>query len=198
MKILLFILYFCIFISIEVIASEDFSEKIIISLSTNDAQEEETLLRLKMYFIEDPILRNIEEKYHLLTTIDVVENYKIVVIKPLLSREVRNQLLLILVPMFPDIFSVHTPLMKKVLLSPMDKQVDISLTKESVDKRKASAVFEGIELQWFAIWVLAVMGLVLSLWNRRKLSNLNQTQKDISDNQNKIEKEIKHLGVQNV
>jgi len=198
MKILLFILYFCIFISIEVIASEDFSEKIIISLSTNDAQEEETLLRLKMYFIEDPILRNIEEKYHLLTTIDVVENYKIVVIKPLPSREIRNQLLLILVPMFPDIFSVDTPLMKKVLLSPRDKQVDMSLTKESVDKRKASTVFEGIELQWLAIWALAVMGLLLSLWNRRKLSNLNQTQKDISANQNKIEKEIKHLGVQNV
>jgi hypothetical protein len=197
MKLFISLLYFCTFLCSTAIASKDFSEKLIISTGTNLTQEEETLLKLKIYFIENPILRRLEDEYHLTTSMEKIENYHMVVIKPLDSLDIRNQLLLVLTPIFPNLTFVDNIIHTPPIMQASQAENSVHTTQKG-KKRKQISLFDDLALQWVAIWLLAVIGLLLSLWNRRKLSKLKNTQKDISANQHKIEKEIKHLGAQNV
>jgi cell division protein FtsL len=53
---------------------------------------------------------------------------------------------------------------------------------------------EEVGLQWLTLLLLAVIGLTLSVHNRRKLVTLEKTQQDLSLKQERIEDEIKQLG----
>jgi len=53
---------------------------------------------------------------------------------------------------------------------------------------------EEIGLQWIVLLLLAIIGLTLSVHNRRKLASLEKIQKELSIKQDQREDEIKKLG----
>jgi len=53
-------------------------------------------------------------------------------------------------------------------------------------------------LQWLALLLLAIIGLTLSIHNRKKLVSLETIQKELSIKQDQIEGEIKKLGASSV
>jgi len=198
MKLFISLLCFFTFISCSIGASENFSEKLIISASTNLQKEEEMLLKLKIYFTENLILGHLEKKHHLKMNIEAVDNYYVVVITPLYSLNLRNQLLLELASTFPDSLFVNNSIVKKSSTLKVNKQIDIPTTRVNINKSEKFELFDALRLQWVAIWLFAVIGLFLSIWNRRKLSKLTETQEGIRVDQYEIEKEITTLGAQNV
>lgn len=57
---------------------------------------------------------------------------------------------------------------------------------------------EEIGLQWIVLLLLAIIGLTLSVYNRRKLASLEKIQKELSIKQDQREDEIKKLGASRV
>ena len=177
-------------------ASEQSIEKLIVSSSQDESIAQEDLLKLKVYLLENSSTRMLQEKYQLDVKMEHFFNYKAVVISPIHSLTVRNELLVLLSPMFPDIFYIDE---KKVLVSRKKATVSThsvnhTIPTTHVEKKNKDAWVNEIGLQWLAIWILAVAGLFLSIRSRRKIAHLNKNQKEMNVNQTKIEKEIKALG----
>jgi len=187
------------FVAVHVVAATPTSEKLIVSYSTDPVLMDEDLLKLKIYFIENPEIRILEEKYQLIPTMETLENQHMVVVRNIHSLKLRNALLLLLIPLFPDIFYIDAP--KTLKETKQYVQADDTNTKKRIQlsetPKESITWINEIGLQWIVIWFLALLGLLLSLWNRRKMSKLDEKQKDIRLDQNKIEKEIKKLGASN-
>ena len=84
----------------------------------------------------------------------------------------------------------------------LDEEIEIDTIEiEKPPEYKAHIVeekslIEEIGLQWIAIFLLALIGLVSSIYSRRKLLRLENRQKNLTSNQDKIESEIQNLGVE--
>ena len=175
------------------VSSYKLSEKLIASSSKSESFANEELLKLKVYFIEKPTTRLLQEKYDLRIEMEKLDNYYMAVIKPIPSLKVRNDLLLALSPMFQDIFFINyqeeiqetqeTPIMTKPVIS-------------SVKEKKETSFINEIGLKWVALLSLSAVGLILSILSRRKIIKLGKRQKDLKLKQKKIEIEIKKLGAE--
>jgi hypothetical protein len=118
-------------------------------------------------------------------------------IKPIESLSLRNELLILLTPIFKDIFFIdNTPKMQKVVkenITQVNQKVHVAKT---VMEEKENSLIDEIGLQWVALLLLSIIGLVLSLLSRRKIAKLDETQRDLKVEQQKIEIEIRNLGAQ--
>jgi cell division protein FtsL len=120
-----------------------------------------------------------------------------VTIKPVETSALKHELFSLLKPLFPDVFFIAEK--KTEMKSPnSDRESASMMTPSSSVKVLSSAAYaflvEEVGLQWLALLLLAVIGLTLSVHNRRKLATLEKTQQDLSLKQERIEDEIKQLG----
>lgn len=177
--------------------TKTFSEKLIVSVSKEEKFSQESLLKLKVYFIENPRIGELREKYNLELKIERWGEYSATTIKPIESLSLRNELLILLSPIFKDIFFInYKPKIKKVLQEKLAKPTQkVDLIKKR-KKKKVKSLISEIGLQWLVLLLLSVIGLVSSLLSRKKMLKLDETQEDLKGKQKKIETEIKNLGVQ--
>jgi hypothetical protein len=105
--------------------------------------------------------------------------------------------LILLTPIFKDIFFIdNTPKIQKVVkenITQVNQKVHVVKT---VIEEKENSLIDEIGLQWVALLLLSIIGLVLSLLSRRKIAKLDETQRDLKVEQKKIEIEIRNLGAQ--
>jgi len=172
-------------------ASGHFSEKLIVHYSKNENHAKEELLKLKVYFIENAATRTLQEKYNLQLDIEMLGDYHMVLIKPISSLDLRNELIIILAPVFKNIFFIDykesTP---SIIKKPKVSQV--LLPRE--EKKTALSFIDEIGLQWLALLLLSFVGLLLSIASRKKIIHLGNKQQDLKKKQTDIETEIKKLG----
>ncbi len=170
------------------------TQKLIVSSHKDMISTENDLLKLKVYFHENLTTRSLKEQYHFTFFIETYEAYEAVVISPIDTLVLRNELLVLLAPIFPDIFYIYT----------MKNKINMIRTRVPISRNTNSNVALAVKvetallgLEWLAIGLLAVIGLILSIKNRRKMGKLDSTQREIEDNQKKMEREIKVLGEKN-
>ena len=179
--------------SLTMLFSEAMHGKLVISGDNDIVDAQANLLKLKVYFIESPEIRDLQEKHTLKVELEVLGDYALVVIKPVETEALKSQLLTLLKPLFPELFFIEDKEMKHL-------ETDEGNTKklaipDKVEKNQYYQILlEEVGLQWLALLLLAMTGLTLSIRNRRKLVSLEKTQKDLSIKQDQIEEEIKHLG----
>ncbi len=183
--------------SLTLLFSEAIQGKLIIGGDKDLLQTQANLMKLKISFTEDPELRELQEKYKLKLEMEALGDYAIVTIKPVKTSALKHELLSLLKPMFHDVFFIAEK--KTAMKSPnSDKESASMMHPASSIQDTKSAVYEflveEVGLQWLALLLLAVIGLTLSIHNRRKLATLEKTQQDLSIKQERIEDEIKQLG----
>jgi len=171
-------------------------QKLIVSSHKDASAAQENLLKLKVYLLENNTTRLLEDTYQFNIKMEHYAHYNAVVISPINTLQERNALLVLLSPVFPDIFYIDE---KKVSAKIKDTSSESHMTKSTSSvthrqKRDEETWLNEIGLQWLAIWILAVIGLILSIRSRRKMAHLNKRQKAMNVDQTKIEKEIKALG----
>jgi len=179
------------------IKTDIFSEKLIVSSTKQEKLSQDNLLKLKVYFIENPRIKELQLTYNLQFAIEKLGSYNVTTIKPIESLSLRNELLILLAPMFKDVYFIdYTPEIQKVVKADITQvNQKVHVVKTAIEKKENSLIDE-IGLQWVALLLLSIIGLVLSLLSRRKIAKLNETQKDLEVEQKKIEREIRNLGVQ--
>jgi len=191
MRLLIWIFCTMTLLFAEYTASQHLSEKLIVHHSKNEINAQDELLKLKVYFIENAITRTLEEKYNLQLDIEMLGGYHMVVIKPIHSLELRNELLIILTPVFKDIFFIDYKESTPSIIN-KHKVSQVLLPREG--KKTVLSFIDEIGLQWLALLLLSLVGLLLSIASRRKIIHLGNKQQDLKKKQTHIETEIKKLG----
>ena len=196
MRLMLVILF-----SLTMLLSNDISEKLIVSGDKNSTVTQMHLLKLKMVFIGNAQTRALQEKYKLKLEIETLDVYTMVVIKPINSLALKNELLLFLSPLFPNIFSIEDH--KKETIDPESmKESKIMKTHIAPPPNNAmhqvKTLVKEVGLEWTTLLLLSIIGLTLSLKSRSKMSSLENIQKDLIRKQEATENEIKNLGASSV
>lgn len=188
--------------SFTMLFSDSIQQKLIVSADKDTAKTQENLLKLEVYFIENPEIRALQEKNQLQLEMEKLGDFMVVAIKPVDSLALKNELVLWLNPLFPDIFAMNEN--KKRVLKKSDPNMEVAVKKKEVKPITVAKPVnqdsgsEEIKLQWIILVLLAIIGLALTVLNRKKLATLHKTQKNLSENQDKIEDEIENLGATNV
>ena len=190
-----------ILFSLTLLCSQDISEKIVVSGDKNNTTIQMQLLKLKTVFMENSQSRVLQEKHKLHFEIETLGEYKMLVIKPIISLTLKNELLLFLRPYFPDIFSIEDNKREMTVPQSMEESKILrthATAAVSTSIHKTYFWIEEIGLQWIALLLLSIIGLTLSLNSRGKMANLENIQKELSQKQEEIENEIKNLGASGV
>ncbi len=154
-------------------------EKLIITSS----KSEKSLQDLKMYCLENRTIRTLQKKHHFRLLLEKFGEERILVIKPIKSRDVRNTLLILLSSKFENIF----------YLKYEEKVLHKSVVKNNIEIKKSSWITI-IELQWLALFLLSIIGLILSIYSRKNIAKLGESQVNLKQEQKKIETDIDILG----
>ncbi len=160
-------------------------ETIVAYSTKNKQQAEDTLLTLKVYLHEKGVSNALD------FSIEKMDGLYMITIKPILSREQRNSLLLLLQAQFSDAFYIKEA-KRQTTATPLPKPAPAVDTKPTLTDKIVS--IKTIDWIWFAIWILAVIGLIASMRNRYKMKHLSHQQQEIQSRQKQIENEIRQLG----
>jgi len=188
-----FVSLFCLFALTTgmIDASEHNVEKLIVSSSKNNSIAQKNLKTLKVYLFKNISTRMLQKKYKLDAKIEYFSNYSAIVISPIRSVSLRNKLLILLSPAFPDIFYISEKETIKNIISPAHNVKYHK--KEHIEQDNKYALVDEIGLQWLFIWILSIVGLVLSVRNRRRMTVIGDSQKDMNVYQKDIESEMNSL-----
>lgn len=180
--------------SFTILFSEGISQKLVVSTDKHRENAQESLLKLKVHFIENPNIRALSEAHGLKVELETLGVYTMVVVKPVKSLSVKNSLLMELTPVFPDVFALEV----KNEHSQSDHSETFNpINSNSVQANSVSTYIATIGLQWVALLILATVGLLLSILRRKKLHHLDEKQKELDLDQHEIENGIKNLGKYN-
>ena len=159
----------------------------IIAYHTNDRkQAEETLLTLKVYLHEKGIPDSLD------FSIEKMDDLYVIAIKPIPNRQQRNNLLLLLQPRFSDAFYIREKSVQHP--TPLSVPTPAPAVARKPVLREEIFSLKTIDWVWFAIWILAVIGLIASLRNRYKMKHLSRQQHEMNTRQEQMENEIQQLG----
>ena len=174
--------------------SQDIHQELIVGGYDKREIAEVQLAKLDIYFMENGALDALRKKYALKTAVRRIGEYEVVGIAPIDSMDLKNRLLLKLHPFFPGIFFIESKLPtateRKTGYATVTKPRD---TASVMNTGKNKDMIDQMGLQWFAILMLSVTGLVLSVFRRKKVLYLQKIQKILGRKQHKIEDEIKHM-----
>lgn len=187
------IIYMMLF-TLTLLFSEGISQKLIVYSDKNAHNAQESLSKLKVHFIENPNLRALSETNDLKLELERLGAYTMVVVKPVVSLSVKKSLLIELIPVFPDVFALKETKQKKVY---NNSQNVIPEKSDVLPSNTVGTYIEIIGLQWIALLILSVVGLLLSILRRNKLHILDRKQQALDIDQKDIEQEIKNLGKHN-
>jgi hypothetical protein len=155
-------------------------EKLIIASS----KSEKTLQDLKVLCLENLTIRTLQKKHHFRLVLEKFGEEHIVVIKPIKSRDVRNTLLILLSSKFENIFYVKYE---------EKRQTKVNVLQNNKEVKKLLWITM-IDLQWVALFLLSLIGLILSIHSRKKIAKLGESQVNLKKEQTKIETDIDILG----
>ena len=164
-------------------------ETIVVYSTQNKQQAKAKLLTLKTYLQE----RGVPDSLNF--TIEKLDDFYTIVIKPILNQQQRNDLLLLLQSRFPDSFYIKEKYIQNprtVSLTPTD------IVHNQPTKTNKTPLIKSTDWIWFSIWILAVIGLIASIRNRYRMKHLSHQQKEMHSKQKQIENEIQQLGDSNV
>lgn len=174
---------FLVLFSMTLLFAQKVSEKLILTNDKNSTSAQMHLLKLKMFFKENEEIQILQKTYALKLSIETLGEYNMLIIKPISEVKVKNALFLLLKPLFPDMFAIEEK-----------PNIQQNITNNDSFTAKVEGMVKEIGMQWVALLILSMLGLILSIVNRRKMSTLEIIQKDLSKRQDELENEIKSLG----
>lgn len=169
--------------------SESLDQKLILKAERNSTQLEMELTILQEYFQENSEAQRLKEKYGLTLALERLGEYRVLVIKPIRHQVLKYKLQELLKSKSSELFFMKVN--EKVDTS--DNET-ISQNSNSMGTFSSETWVSVIGLQWIALLLLSILGLLLSLYNRRAIRSLKREQVDLGRDQKEMEKQMKNLG----
>ncbi len=168
--------------------STDLSWKLVLDGDKNIQKAQIKLLKAQIVFLEDTALEKLQKKYQLKLKIDSKSGYNLIVIKPIRTESLQKILQVHMSRYFPDLLCIEDTVEK----SKGNMLIDPKKTSLHKVRKKPEKVL-GIGIEWIAILLLSILGLLVSFYNRYKIKLLKMQQKTMDIKQDEIEQEIKRL-----
>ena len=187
-------------------------QKMIISAEEKTSTSARILYELENFFQEDTHAKELKSKYHLDLEMEVLDKYVLVVIKPIQTVLVKNELKLLLKMKYPQAFMVPNSHKEKkstvrhkakkiVTETPVPQQIKNvrKIPKSVVEKKeiiKADSLLPNIANEWLALLVLAIAGLLLVYRSTRQINKIKKLQEKLESYQEKVENQMDYIGEQ--
>lgn len=149
------------------------SYKLILT-TQNSHQDITPYLEACKYEMHNPLL----QEHKLSCKVEYLAEDNMIVIEPIGSELIKRQLILRLYPHYPNMFFV--PIEQTDVLSEIE------------------ALIETVGLEWVALLLLSVIGLVSSLYRRYQMASMQKQQEILVEKQKELEYDMKSLGVSDV
>ena len=185
------------FFAFVVLFSHEIDQKLIVYGEENATLVQDKFIKLQHYFKENIQAKNLQKRYGLILKKEHIDKYSIVVIRPIYSYYVKNKLLSIVQPLFPESFTIEENRESKKISSKIEKK-EHSIEEEITQEILSFEEHFGIRPEWLAILILSIIGLSMSIWNRKKLLALEMEQKAFREDQKAMEVEISQFGGEDV
>ncbi len=150
------------------------------------------LYQAKILFLENEQLSALQKTYQLTGELEHTLQYYLVVVTPVTSKVLKEKLAVYSTAHYKNALFIQR---KHPSKSNSNIHIPQVPSKRSVPKTSSMLERIGIGMEWIAIWLLSVVGLILSIYRRRTIAHLQDAQKEMSSKEEKIEKEIESLEV---
>jgi hypothetical protein len=186
-----------------ILCATDMHQKMILSTSLNPSEMKHDLKEVKYFFNHTSHAKKLQEEYGFTFQLETLDKYTLLTLKPIKSYIVKNKINYLLKQKFPESFIVdNTPLPvikeeKKSNSIPYksNRQLSTSVSLDKVEKKEIMQVFwKNVSLEWIALIILAIAGLLLVYRSAKQISKIRGLQKKVEDYQYKVEKEISEMG----
>ena len=187
-------------------------QKMIISAEQKTSTAAHVLYELEKFFQEDIHAQELKSKYHLDLEMELLDEYVLVVIKPIQTVLVKNELKLLLQMKYPQAFMVPNSYKEKnntvrqeakkiVIETTLPKQIKNvrKIPKGVVEKKeivKADSLLPNIANEWLALLILAIAGLLLVYRSTRQINKIKKLQEKLESYQEKVENQMDYIGEQ--
>jgi len=178
------------------------NQKIIFDIDKELILAKGKLQQIEWHFSHNPYLAGLQKNHKLQLNIESIETYSAVTLKPIKSVKLKNELLLALKPIFPDILFVenHNKIPIKIkTYNNNDKKnktakENLNSSKKSHTYNKNNALFSQTDIIWLILLILSSIGLILSIIQRRQLKKIKRSQESLESEQQKLNSDIINLG----
>jgi citrate lyase beta subunit len=187
-------------------------QKMIISAEHKTSTAAHVLYELEKFFQEDKHAKELKSKYHFNVEMELLDEYVLVVIKPIQTIFVKNELKLLLQMKYPQAFivpysdkeknsSVREEVKKIVTETTLPEPIKNvrKIPKKVVEKKeiiKADSLLPNIANEWLALLVLAIAGLLLVYRSTRQINKIKKLQEKLESYQEKVENQMDYIGEQ--
>ena len=190
-----------------ILFSATFNQKIIIDVTTEPQSSTYILQEVQDFFQKNTMAKALKLKYNLIITEKFLDGYNLIEIKPIHSLEEKNELKLLLHKTYPQFFIVDNTAHEKSVVSSSVSSLEQTSKNKSVVKeqpvckpiviqkgKKTNSLFGRIFNEWFALIVLAVIGLLLVYRSTRQVAKIKVLQKRLEKHQDRLNTEVDLIG----
>ncbi len=188
---------------ISILCATDMNQKMILSTSLDSAEMKHTLQEVKYFFNHISSAKELQEEYGFTFQLETLDKYTLLTLKPIKSHIVKNKINYLLKKKFPKSFIVdntslpviHEERKNNSITHKSNRQLPIPVLIDKVEKKEIGQVFwKNLSLEWIALIILAIAGLLLVYRSAQQISKIRGLQKKVEDYQRKVEKEISAMG----
>jgi hypothetical protein len=188
----------------------------IISATTKTEEAAQALYELEKFFQENNTAKKLSSKHHLELGMELLEDYVLIVIKPIRTVSLKNELKILLQTKYPDAFTVQNIYKKKIRVSlpevekksdkvtletvtPKNKKSIKKIVKNTIDTKeviKTDTLINSIANEWLALLVLAFAGLLLVYRSTLQINKIKKLQHKLEAYQEKVGDQMDYIGEQ--
>lgn len=172
------------------------NDKLILSYSKSKETLNKELHSIEKFLIDDTLNAKLLEAYDLNPQIEKIKKFYTLTLKPIRSQELKIKLRFLLNQEYSNMFFISNI---KTIYTKKEPLIQITKTKAldfNVSELKSISFIETakqIGFEWIALLFLSIIGLLYSLYSRRKSILLNKTQHTLKEEQSNIEKEVNEM-----
>jgi len=199
-----------VWFSLQILYANEMNQKMIMGAYLETEKAAQSLYEIEKFFQENAELRRLQKQYHITLSMELLEPYVLVIIKPIIKVSIKNKLRYFFQSKFPQNFVVDNTLMKKnnqkkkivsTVINPQIKKDTLEQNIEKDTSEKAVPIVEPLKVfwrelenEWIGLIFLALAGFILVYRSARQMSKIKSLQEEVTKYQSKIEGEMEHLG----
>ena len=186
--------------------AKEIDQEIILSIDKNKTKVLKNLVKIEDIFSNNIEAKFLYEKHKIKSKIVKYGTYNTITISPIETIEVKKTIVLLLEPYFDDIFIINNDLTS--LEKSEEKNIDTYIQRETIqttlmqeslekinkDKVKEYTIKTHMWLdKWHALIVMTLLGIFFYYRRLRKLSEIKMMQDQLTEEQNRVEIQIREI-----
>ncbi len=197
-----------IMVIFNILYAQKINEKIILSADKLQFITNNDVNNLEIYFDNNHYLSKLKAENHLSFHVETLGEYTALVLKPIKTKKLKNKLILLLKYQYPDAIAINDSIFSRDEIGQMSASNDKNVVIENrvtdwyegeiqSDKSLFKYLLKRIDMEWLALFALALAGLILVIRSAYQIHKIKILQNELRMYQKNREAELNTAGVNN-